>query len=371
MRNELRTQQRCGSRTVFWGTAMRKKTTWLVAIGVAIIAAVVIYQFFIPDIHDLAYRGEIDRLRSVLTRNGSLIHSRNKGGRTPLHIAASYGNQVSADRIKKQKAIMNLLFSFNPDMEARDNSGETPLHLTARYARYWNAVALIENGAEVDSRENNARTPLHLACSNVGTSNDSTAIAKLLIANGADIHATGTLNGQQPLHFVSTPEQVELLLSHGAKINAQDKEGRTPLFWSVWGGREEVVRALLERGALVDIPNKNGATPLHRAAQAGLVEALLACGADVNVRDKQQRTPLHMTGRLERVQLLILNGSDINAKDANGQTPLDHILRVLEVQSGTGSQSRQIGELQRTVEFLKGQGAVRGQPPDGSDAATP
>lgn len=55
---------------------------------------------------------------------------------------------------------------------------------------------------------------------------------------------------------------VELLLAHGAQVNAVDREQRTPLQSAAWQGHETIVWHLLRAGARADQPCSQGATPL-------------------------------------------------------------------------------------------------------------
>ena len=98
---------------------------------------------------------------------------------------------------------------------------------------------------------------------------------------------------------------------------------------------------LLAKGAKTDARNDFGATPLHRAASHGWPEAiklLLAHKADINARDNQRRTPLYDAatglpqgenpdGQLKAITLLIALKADLNARDKQGLTPLGLALK--------------------------------------------
>ena len=69
----------------------------------------------------------------------------------------------------------------------------------------------------------------------------------------------------------------------------------------------------------------SGSTPLHNAVE-GASEILLAHGADVNAKSDSGYTPLHGAARdaaFERVKVLLEHGADVNAKNSYGSTPLD------------------------------------------------
>ena len=96
---------------------------------------------------------------------------------------------------------------------------------------------------------------------------NETAVAKQLLAHGADVHARDK-TGQTPLHAAAAfgdEGHVRLLLDHGAEIDARSVAGRTPLHLAAILGRVEEASFLVSRGADVSIRDRNGETPLHVA----------------------------------------------------------------------------------------------------------
>jgi ankyrin repeat protein len=87
----------------------------------------------------------------------------------------------------------------------------------------------------------------------------------------------------------------EMLLAHGAIVNARDKFDLTPLHWATLRNNKDIAKLLLDHGADVNAKdNTDGDTPLILAAASGdkeIVELLLAHGADVNISDNKG-TPL-------------------------------------------------------------------------------
>jgi ankyrin repeat protein len=57
-----------------------------------------------------------------------------------------------------------------------------------------------------------------------------------------------------------------------SEINAQSKNGLTPLHNAAVYGHDEIVRLLIENNANVNAKTKFGNTPLHRAAVSPLIE---------------------------------------------------------------------------------------------------
>ena len=63
----------------------------------------------------------------------------------------------------------------------------------------------------------------------------------------------------------------QVLLDHGAKVDAIDGNGMTPLFYACSQGHTKAARLLLECGAKVDAQDPQSRTPLYLESIAGLV----------------------------------------------------------------------------------------------------
>jgi ankyrin repeat protein len=57
-------------------------------------------------------------------------------------------------------------------------------------------------------------------------------------------------------------QNVRVLISAGANVNARDEKGATPLIWAAISGRPQVVEILLAHGADGKVKNKDGLTAL-------------------------------------------------------------------------------------------------------------
>jgi ankyrin repeat protein len=105
-------------------------------------------------------------------------------------------------------------------------------------------------------------TPLHYAANR----GDAAEVARLLAA-GADVNAKGNC-GQTPLHLAATAAVANLLLEHGADLNAMSdftttfnifRAPGTPLGWAIFGDRRDVVEVLLDANATRDFPGNSNA----------------------------------------------------------------------------------------------------------------
>ena len=109
----------------------------------------------------------------------------------------------------------------------------------------------------------------------------------------------------------------------------RDGEGRTPLFWAVWGRHESTSRLLIDKGAKVSAVDKRGFTPLHLAAERGhepLVQILVGKGACVSATNERGETPLHAaaaSGCDAVTRLLVEHNADPLAKNEAKCTPVE------------------------------------------------
>ena len=111
-----------------------------------------------------------------------------------------------------------------------------------------------------------------------------------LLAIGANVNHVHVVNNFTPLHEASLNGRapvVELLIDHGADIEAKTRIGATPLHLAAQEGHLATARLLVTRGARTDAANRQGAMPIHKAAQKNrhqVLEFLVTeAGVSVNV----------------------------------------------------------------------------------------
>lgn len=79
---------------------------------------------------------------------------------------------------------------------------------------------------------------------------------------------TKSLFDDYPINIAATRgilEEVVVLLSNGADVNAKGEHGYTPLHDAVEQGNKEVIKVLLKNGADVSIKNDDGDAPIELA----------------------------------------------------------------------------------------------------------
>ena len=344
-----------------------------------------------------AARGEQMDMVKLLLAEGADVGAKAEGGITPLHAAIESGGKTDIAGLFLARGVdVNTQVSMNvyDDFVV----GGSALHMAVVLNHKDMAKLLIDNGADINAKFQ-MMGPMMMGIQPLMTLvlgglldlefseaslddkelvskfwHQRKALAELLLASGADVNETIPMVSFQLLHLAAIaglPDAVELLIAHGADVNARGNEGQTPLHVAVeadlpeyfaidrlgtvrlliakgadvnakdnkggtvlWyaddGGYTDVVELLREHGARYGAP----ATALRDAAAEGDIEQvklLIESGADANTRvDNWPSTPLIAAadkGHKEIVELLIKEGVDVDARGNDNATALHHAAR--------------------------------------------
>ena len=268
-------------------------------------------------VHALAASGKPTGLRLLLSPE--TLEALDDAGLTPLHLACAHGQCATAAVLLEARADVNKAVRSTAESQPPPppeavvaSAGSTPLHLACRGGDVALCELLLEGGASVAARlASSGEMPLHLsAASGVAT---APQIATLLLQAGASLeecdaagftplqhavlsgapalglcgvlleagarpHTAEYLRKHTPLHRLcehgggggrAALQVLGALVKHGAPLNAQDKQGNTPLHYCVFLGRESLALALTAAGGSLSVPNLEGLCPLsHRAPSA-------------------------------------------------------------------------------------------------------
>ena len=258
-------------------------------------------------LHGAALQDDVAGIASWVGR-GIPVDARDAEGRTPLMVAAAFGNAAAAET----------LITLGADPLARDGQGEGAIHFAARAGMAALVDLLITRGVDPDFRSSTrSATPLHYAATF-----GHERVVRLLVAQGADPNATD-IAGIRPLQYASRRNRsalVEVFIELGARPQT--------LYDAI--NADDVVEAwnLIRLGADVDAPDLSG-PPLNLAAAKGflaMVRILVDAGGDLEASgDPADARPLHMAamhGHPEIASFLISRGANPNSRDDWGRTPL-------------------------------------------------
>jgi ankyrin repeat protein len=206
------------------------------------------------DLIEAVKAGDEARLRARLAADPALAAARTAGGVSAVLLAVYYGHPRLAEVL--------LAAGLEPDIFEAAATG-----------RAERVAALLAGDASLaNAFSSDGFTPLGLAAYF-----GHQAAAEALLARGADSNlAARNPMRVQPLHSAVANRDgaaalalAELLLRHGADVNAQQEGGYTPLHEAAFHGEAALARLLLAHGADPRQPNAEGQTPLSLAEQHG------------------------------------------------------------------------------------------------------
>ena len=219
--------------------------------------------------------------------------------------------------------------------------GEQPLMTAARGGVVEVVELLLEHGADVNARElERGQTALMWA-----VAQRQTAVARTLIAQGADLHVRSKVWYQLENTAGNTNPIGNFRMAHG---------GSTPLLFAARNGDSATTQVLIDGGADVNDTAPSGTSALVVAAHSGhvaLATYLLCQGADPTAAGAGY-TALHaavLRGEPDLVDALLAHGADPNAVITHG-TPgrrfsADYSLRYQTIGANAFWLAAQYGEL--------------------------
>ena len=259
--------------------------------------------------------GEKEALQ-VIIDHGADVNAKNKLNHTALMLASGNGNVD----------VMNMLIKTGADPDIEDANGNTWLHY-AMYGDFNKEVlkVIIDYGADVNAKNKENITALML-----GSKTGNTDGINVLLQAGAN-QAIVDDDGNTWLHYaasgVNSKEALQVIIDHGADVNAKNKQNRTALMLASKKGNIDGINVLLKAGANQAIVDVDGNTWLHYAAGGvGSKEALQVIidhGADVNAKNKQNLTALMLaskTGNTDGINVLLKAGTNRSIVDLYGNT---------------------------------------------------
>lgn len=168
--------------------------------------------------------------------------------------AGSYDDFFRAIRADDPRTL-DALFARGFDPNTIDSQGRSPLSLAFHYEAYAAALALVRHpDFRFDEPNAAGETPLMLAALR-----GQWELARALLVRGARLERPGWT----PLHYAAAgadPRLVQLLIGHGAPLDARAPNGNTPLMMAARHGSEAGAWALLQAGADPRLRNQDGLT---------------------------------------------------------------------------------------------------------------
>ncbi|KAL3456739.1 ankyrin repeat-containing domain protein [Aspergillus heterothallicus] len=182
-----------------------------------------------------------------------------RGGRTPLSVAAGYTSQPR---------LLRRLIESGAEVESEDDDGCTPLYHAIWSGRLCNIEELTLHGAELARirRDGIAALVRHAA------EQGHVTTLQYLLRGGVDLDITYHAGGRTPLMYAAMRGRVDavawLAQQEGVDVNLRDKdEGWTAMHISVDNGAFEAVRMLLaDQRTNINVKDDSGLTPVGFSA---------------------------------------------------------------------------------------------------------
>jgi len=259
-----------------------------------------------------AVRWNAEKSVSLFISSGIDINVYSLNGNTPLHDAVAIG----------MSDIETLLIKEGANLEVRNVDGNTPLMEAVRGGIIPSIEKLVQNGADTSTRNIRGDTPLHVA---VGA--ERLDLVNILLRTNASIHARNTRNRTPfQLSLAISPRMVSTLLTPN-RINIPDDMGYSALHIALQEKvSANIIRTIITQGARLNAVDNNGKSPLRVAVDMELWEqakALSDAGADPFLSAVDNRTPADISFvKGEVCTRALFSGRAINSKDSSGNTIL-------------------------------------------------
>lgn len=226
-------------------------------------------------------------------------------------------------------------------------TGITPLMQAAIDSDYERAKMLLAAGADPNIRSANADQDyaLNYALLNGGKLG-SVAVAKLLLANGADVHVANA-RGMQPIHMMMFVAQQDIV-GRDADINALSGENNN--------NRWEILQDLMRRGADINAQNEDGSTMLHIAVTnfdrdwIDIVNKEYGQILNYNIKDNKGRTPLDLAVELGHVSVYGTESVENSIRRRPEYIGNDYNVKAMDKHKRTGLQ---LAIIRRDMKFVK------------------
>ena len=226
----------------------------------------------------LAIENDKTDIALYLIENDADINIPDKDGMNPLYLAIS----------KKNKKLIDALLDKNPKVEQVPNK-QLLLYHACENGYYDVAQSLLDKGLDIDFHWKGKYTALMEACSkknadiacyliekgaNLNTVlGDITALKvamknkNTLIVNKILQHPSHVFVGDECIHAAqqSNINILSVLVAHGANINCQDDDGKSPLSIAINNNNVDLVLYLIKNGAIMTAQNGSQINSLYYA----------------------------------------------------------------------------------------------------------
>jgi len=208
----------------------------------------------INSLVEMATNGKKDQFIQMV-KDQDLLEKVDVDGHSPIFAALFGPPEISLG-----------LLDLGAAIEQQDNLGYTPL-ISAALLGYPEAVTdLLNRGAKIEAKNHDGQTALMISVLGYAT-------------NQVDVNAVSDNHWHS--HWAKV---IDILLKHGADVNATDYKGVSPLFMAIFSQNYELCKKLIDAGANPNHKLPSGVSMLRFAkvsSSKAIIEMLVAHGAQL------------------------------------------------------------------------------------------
>lgn len=231
-----------------------------------------------------------------------------------LWLASLYGLEYT---------VSHLLASQRQSVDKKTTWGDTALHQAAGCGNVGIVKMLLNNGADITATDRDGNTPLYYGVF-FGYGIDTSPSMRF------DTYTWGWMRQKVRMIDISllTLNSTQLLLGHGADVNAVNNRGKSALHLSIRKGQLLLTQLLLERGADVTLKDEHRDAPLTLASGSGdeevsrmLLKHDLQRQVQCGILDDSLRIAA-LNGHVSLLEILLPNSSEQPPPDLAGRSLL-------------------------------------------------
>jgi ankyrin repeat protein len=280
------------------------------------------FEADVTGLHLATYFG-LNKLATELLKRGVDVNKTTQRGETALHWAVSYG----------RAEFVQLLVDQYADLDIRNIDGKTALQkaIVNDDLKFVNTLLSSKPKPNLELEDSQGWTPLTWS-----SASGKTAMVKVLLTSGAKVNGQDR-DGWSALHsaaskiskgFKGHQRVINLLIKYEVSVEKPDGTKWTMLKWAAQEGLEDRIRDLIGKGVNLDAVDDEGLTALHWAISyrhETTAWLLIRHKANINISDNKGYTPLHLAvemGHSSLIWLLLENGAGVNVATKFGKTAL-------------------------------------------------
>lgn len=263
------------------------------------------HKFHWTPLHWAATTDWADKMR-ILVQHGADPFIQSNLNANIIHAA------VESNSLQSLQFSLEISLS-NPDQLNIDQTNiwdETPLMMAAQGCLVDCVRLLLDAGADCNVRQENEQVALHYAGLSSRSDGRRETVALLCGQEGSHINAQDE-DGRPPIFdFLDDPVCIERLVQSGALVGLIDNGGSSVFHHACMQDEPETLDALLQStkaGQLLEMKNKNGNTALFEALQHGSIDCAMTLLDLEDIGDGfsgEGWAPVHYAAKLGDIDLL-------------------------------------------------------------------